>query len=184
MTLLGQVLEIAASVGAQGVVVHGGSTVGGPAEEGCARWRDALERLEPTVPVFIENTAGRTTLARSVEGFARLWEAVGDMETGVVYDTCHAHAGEGEELVDFVERLLAETGRIDLVHGNDSKDGPASGRDRHQHLGKGTIDPELMLTSMLRADAPIVLETPVEGRAADIAWLRGRLGRVPVRPLA
>jgi hypothetical protein len=37
-----------------------------------------------------------------------------------------------------------------------------------------------MLTAMLAARAPIVLETPPEDRLADLGWLRGRLGLGPV----
>ena len=44
-----------------------------------------------------------------------------------------------------VERVKAITGRIDLVHCNDSRDGFGSGADRHANLGDGQIDRELLL---------------------------------------
>lgn len=183
VVLLGQVLTVAAEVGAEGVVVHGGSTVGDPPEDGCRRWRTAVRRLRgeaPPVPLLVENTAGRTTFTRTVEGFDRLWEAAGGLGLGTVFDTCHAHAGDGPALLAFVEALERVTGPIDLVHGNDSRAEAGSGRDRHAHVGRGTIDPEVMLTAMLAARAPIVLETPPEDRLADLGWLRGRLGLGPV----
>lgn len=174
LVLLGQVREVAAAIGAEAVVVHGGSTAGEPAAAGCARWADALRRLGDGVPLWVENTAGRTTLARTVEGFARLWEAVGYLGVGVVLDTCHAWAG-GEALPDIADALRAATGRIDLVHANDSKDPAGSGRDRHEHLGRGALDPEALAETVRRAAAPVIVETRIEGRAADLAWLRDRL---------
>ena len=61
--------------------------------------------------------------------------------SGFCLDTCHAFAA-GEDLVDVVERARAITGRIDLVHLNDSRDEFGSARDRHANIGEGTIDPE------------------------------------------
>ena len=65
---------------------------------------------------------------------ARLWDAVtaglGDgSEVGFCLDTCHANAA-GEDLADVVDRVKAITGRIDLVHCNNSRDEFGSGRDR------------------------------------------------------
>ena len=44
---------------------------------------------------------------------------------GFCLDTCHAHAGGNDLAV--VERVRAITGRIDLVHANDSRDAFDSG---------------------------------------------------------
>jgi deoxyribonuclease-4 len=93
---------------------------------------------------------------------------------GFCLDTCHAHAS-GEPLEGVVERVLGITGRIDLVHCNDSKDPAGSGRDRHQHLGQGEIDPELLVEVVRTAGAPVIVETEPEGRKDDLAWLRDRL---------
>jgi len=64
------------------------------------------------------------------------------------------------------------------VHANDSRDPFDSGRDRHDNLGHGTIDPDLIVAAVRTAGCPVVVETPggVEGQAADIAYLRERLG--------
>ncbi len=98
----------------------------------------------------------------------------GSAGPGFCLDTCHAHAS-GESLETAVDRVLAITGRIDLVHCNDSKDPAGSGRDRHTHLGQGEIDPELLVEVVKSAGAPVVVETEPEGRPADLAWLRSRL---------
>jgi deoxyribonuclease-4 len=173
--ILQQCCDAAAGLRARAVIVHGGHvTTGDEVEAGIERWVKALDRLETTVPVYLENTAGGDhALARHLDTIARLWDAVGD-RVGFCLDTCHAHAA-GEDMVDVVDRVLAVTGRIDLVHCNDSKDPAGSGRDRHEHLGFGTIDPELLAEVVRRAGAPVVCETPPAGQKADIEWVREQL---------
>jgi deoxyribonuclease-4 len=114
-------------------------------------------------------------MARRFDALARLWDAVGEFGVGFCLDTCHAFAA-GEDLVDVVDRAKAITGRIDLVHLNDSRDGFGSARDRHANIGQGTIAPEVLAAVCSAAGAPVVVETPAEGQAADIAFLRERLG--------
>ena len=81
-------------------------------------------------------------MARRLERIARLWDAIGQAKggdtVGFCLDTCHAHAG-GEELVGLVDRVKAITGRIDLVHANDSRDAFDSGADRHANFGDGEV---------------------------------------------
>lgn len=176
--LLGQHAEAAAAIGARALIVHGGH-VGSDAdlEVGFDNWRKTFERMSPQLPILIENTAGGDhAMARRLENIARLWDALDGYDVGFCLDTCHAHAA-GEELVDLVDRVRSITGRIDLVHANDSKDPFGSGRDRHENLGAGTLDPKLMVAVVEAAGAPVVCETPggVSGQAADIALLRAAL---------
>jgi deoxyribonuclease-4 len=170
--------DAAAEIGAAGLVVHGGHvTEQEDVAEGFPRWRKALDSIETEVPILIENTAGGgNAMARQVETIARLWEHIGDTGVGFVLDTCHAWAG-GEDLETVVDRILAATGRIDLVHCNDSRDTFDSRRDRHANLGKGEIPGDLLVGVVRAANAPVVVETPGEAveQAADIAWLRDRL---------
>jgi deoxyribonuclease IV len=177
--ILQETCDAAAAVGAAGVIVHGGHVTGeGDLAEAYPRWRKALEQLETTVPVLIENTAGGGhAVARTVDGIGRLWEEIGDLGAGFVLDTCHAWAG-GEELDGLVARLRDAVGSIDLVHCNDSRDEFDSRRDRHANLGNGLIPPDLLVEVVREADCPVVVETPGDAadQAADIAWLRERLG--------
>jgi deoxyribonuclease-4 len=112
-------------------------------------------------------------MARKFDALARLWDAVGEFGVGFCLDTCHAFAA-GEELVDVVDRAKAITGRIDLVHLNNSRDEFDSARDRHANVESGTIEPEVLAAVVAAAGAPVVVETPAEGQAADIAYLRGK----------
>ncbi len=170
--------DAAAEIGAAGLIVHGGHvTDDEDVAEGFPRWRKALDIVETDVPILIENTAaGQNAMAREVETIAGLWEHIGDSGVGFVLDTCHAWAG-GEDLETVVSRVLAATGRIDLVHCNDSRDPFDSRRDRHANLGDGEIPGELLAAVVRDAGAPAVVETPGEAieHSADIRWLRERL---------
>ncbi|OWY61437.1 hypothetical protein B7486_63780, partial [cyanobacterium TDX16] len=58
---------------------------------------------------------------------------------------------------------------------NDSKDGSGSGRDRHEHLGKGQVEPEALVEAVKVAGAPVICETADDHRKDDIGWLRERV---------
>mgnify|MGYP001072573854 CR=1 FL=1 len=149
------------------------------AESGLDNWRKLFEREQEKggfkVPILIENTAGgENAITRDLEVIARLWDKVGEFGAGFCLDTCHAFAA-GWDLATAVEKVKAVTGRIDLVHLNNSRDEFGSARDRHANIGEGTIDPEQLAAVCAAAGAPVVVETPAEGQAADIAFLRERL---------
>ncbi len=184
--LLQQHMDAAASIGARGLIVHGGHVDkagddAGLLEKGFDNWRKAVEATDIKVPLLIENTAGGdNAMARHADRIGRLFEAVsraeGFEEVGFCLDTCHAHAG-GIELDTAVERLRSLTGRIDLVHANDSRDEFGSGADRHTSFGAGRIDPDAFVEVIRSAGAPVIAETPggPDEHRADFDWLRARL---------
>jgi len=178
--ILQQTCEAAADVGAAAVIVHAGHAEDGVAE-GVGRWVRSLEMLKSDVPVLIENTAGGdNAVARRFDALARLWDAIGEVDTafelGFCFDTCHAHAA-GEELSDAVERVLAIVGRIDLLHVNDSRDPAGTGADRHANLGKGEIGVETLEAMIRAAGPPAIVETPgdLDDMRADIEFVRAAL---------
>lgn len=180
--LLQQTITESAAAGAMGVVVHGGHvTANDDPAVGFENWRKCIDGLKIEVPLLIENTAGgNKAMARYEESIAQLWDAISGSpnidQVGFCLDTCHAHAA-GLDLVGIAERIKAITGRIDLIHCNDSRDAANSGRDRHANLGQGFADVDAIAELVKTAGAPVVLETPggVEDRLADLAWLRDRL---------
>ena len=117
-------------------------------------------------------------MARRLEAIERLWAVVGEFDVGFCLDTCHAHAG-GIEVATAVDAIMAVTGRIDLVHCNDSRDTFDSGADRHANIGNGQLDEDELANLLEAACAPVLVETPGDGQAGDIAWIRERLGRRP-----
>ena len=188
--LLQQHMDAAASIGAQGLIVHGGHVEQAgddPSllERGYDNWRKAVEATDLKVPLLIENTAGGDhAMTRQAERIGRVFDAVASASgadmVGFCLDTCHAHAG-GIELATALEQLLALTGRIDLVHANDSRDAFGSGADRHTSFGEGRVDHDAFVAviraAALEHGAPVIAETPgPAGRhVADFEWLRARL---------
>ena len=183
--LLQQHMDAAAAIGAKGLIVHGGHVNKGDdaelLEKGFDNWRKAIEATDLKIPLLLENTAGgENAMARRLDRIGRVWEAIsqagGSEMVGFCLDTCHAHAG-GIDLTDVVDKVRAITGRIDLVHANDSRDAFDSGADRHTNFGHGKIDPDELAAVVRDAGAPVVIETPGPASAhqADVEWLRSRL---------
>jgi deoxyribonuclease-4 len=171
--LLQQTVTLAGEVGAKGVIVHGGHvTKDEEPQIGLDNWVKAMERLEPGAPVLIENTAGGNhAMARTLEMLGRLFHALDGLDAGFCLDTCHAHAA-GIDLTKGVGQILEATGRIDLVHVNDSLGEFGSGQDRHANIGDGTIGAETIGAVVKESGAPGICETRPEGQAQDIEFLR------------
>ena len=178
--LLAQHAAGAAELGAKAIIVHGGHlNAGDDASIGFDNWRKTFAYAEKdggfALPVLIENTAGGdNAMARRFDRLARLWDAIGEYGVGFCLDTCHAHAG-GEQLSGIVDRVKSITGRIDLVHANNSRDLFDSGADRHANFDAGEIDPAVIADVCRAAGSDVVVETPGEGQAADIGYLRSAI---------
>ncbi len=180
--LLQQHVDAAAALGAKGLIVHGGHVdKADEVETGFDNWRKAIAATDLKVPLLIENTAGGdNAMTRWLERIGRVFDAISSAEgadmVGFCLDTCHAHAG-GNALETVVEDVLKVTGRIDLVHANDSRDDFDSGADRHASFGAGRIDPELLAAVVRDAGAPVICETPggAAEHRADFAFLRERV---------
>ena len=180
--LLQQHMTAAAEIGAKGLIVHGGHV--GKTDDpqvGFDNWRKAIEAIDLAIPLLIENTAGGDgAMARHLDRIAGVWDAIsaaeGSDRVGFCLDTCHAWAG-GIELGDAVEKVRAITGRIDLVHANDSRDDFDSGADRHANFGQGRLPADEFAAVVHEADAPVICETPgsADEHVADFAWMRERL---------
>src|SRR6476646_5617022 len=177
--LLQQHMDAAAEIGARGLIVHGGhvNKTDDPAT-GFDNWRKAIEATDLKIPLLIENTAGGdNAMARHLDRIAGVWDAVSRAEgaenVGFCLDTCHAWAG-GIELPTAVEKVRAITGRLDLVHANDSRDSFDSGADRHANFGAGQLPEDEFAAVVREAGAPVVCETPggADEHRADFAWLR------------
>lgn len=180
--LLAAHARMAADLGAAGLIVHGGHVLDAADEEtGYDNWRKTFARQADEggfgLPVLLENTAGGNhAMTRRLDSIARLWEAIGEFGPGFTLDVCHAWAG-GLDLDSVVEDVTAVTGRIDLVHCNNSRDAADSGRDRHAGLLDGTIPVDQVVDVVRRAGSPLVLETPgaVAERGVEVRLLRERL---------
>ncbi len=184
--LLQQHMDAAAEIGARGLIVHGGHVENKSNDPqvirtGFDNWRKAVDATDLKIPLLIENTAGGdNAMARYLDRIKGVFDAISAAEgadrVGFCLDTCHAHAG-GIPLESVVDQVRAITGRIDLVHCNDSRDEFDSGADRHANVGHGRIDPDLLAQVVREAGAPVVFETPggAEEHLADFEAVRSRL---------
>jgi deoxyribonuclease IV len=186
-------LRRGAAIGAHGVVLHAGWSVGAPLEQALRQVREHLlpvldstwARSPARTPLaLIEPTAGGVgALASDASTLAGYLDALGrDERVGVCLDTCHMHA-TGHDLgsADAFGRTLREfaraagRGRVRLVHVNDSHDPAGSRRDRHAAVGQGAIGRDafaaLFTVPGIRR-APLVVETAEADHAGDIATLK------------
>lgn len=160
-------------------MTHPGNATDGDVESGLARNADglarALELVEGPTIVLLELTAGSgTSVGATFERLAAIIRHVPDEQAGrvgVCFDTCHAFAA-GYNLVDDWDGAWARfddvlgLDRLRLFHVNDSKHPLGSHKDRHEHLGQGTLGAApfrcLMNDERFRF-VPKLLETPKQG---------------------
>ena len=184
-------LRMGDAIGAHGVVLHPGSTVGEPHQEALVRvgevLREALAESD-ACPLLLEDTAGAgTTLGRSFDELARLIELAGGHERiGLCLDSCHLLAsGFDVRTTDGIERVMDDCAalvgeeRLRCLHVNDSSMPLGSNRDRHAPLGEGELGPRgcaAFLSEPRFQGLPAFFEGPgVEGKApakADMERMR------------
>jgi deoxyribonuclease-4 len=194
-------MDLAARLGADGVVFHPGSHKGAGFEPMLptigAALREVLERTSSPARLLVENSAGQGGCVgcRFEEIGAILDVAGDDPRLGVCLDTCHSFAnGYDLRTAEGVEATLAEFARtvgfdrLVLVHANDSKVELGLNRDRHANIGEGFIGTAgfgLMLDDPRLRAVPWVLEVPGEGQGPDLAnvnRLRELAGLSPALP--
>lgn len=169
-------LERCAALELDFLVTHPGNATDGDTESGVERNAEGVTRaLEPVggpTRVLLEITAGSgTSIGGSLEELAAILERIPEPQrsrVGVCFDTCHAYSA-GYDLVndyegvweEFEDRLGLE--RLGLFHLNDSRHPFASNKDRHEHIGKGSLGEgpfRRIMTDPRFTRVPKVLETP------------------------
>jgi deoxyribonuclease-4 len=181
---LAHALRVGDAIGADGVVVHPGSTVGEPLPDALRRVGDAIRHVldeSENCMLLLENTAGAGgTIGRSFGELAQLIELAGGHErVGVCLDSCHMLAsgfdvrtadGLAEVLDECVETLGID--RVRCLHVNDSMTPLGSNRDRHAPLGDGELGREgcAAFYSEPRFEGlPAIFEGPgLEGKGAGL----------------
>ncbi|MEL6396546.1 MAG: deoxyribonuclease IV [Planctomycetota bacterium] len=190
------------------LVHHPGAYTTSDADSGLTRIADAYKRLLKETKGYrtvlcLEDTVGSgSNLGRSFDELADLRGRILDRSpvpdrVGFCFDTCHAHAGgydmsgraSAEGVLEEFDRLCGLK-HLRVMHLNDSKGDLGSRKDRHAHIGEGTItQPPGRKSQPLKAsgfaavvnhpalrDVPKILETPKgeddRGRAFDLRNLR------------
>jgi deoxyribonuclease-4 len=167
------------------VVTHLGSHRGQGREQGLARVLKAVQGAvektglqagkKPTL--LLENSAGAGNLVGNrFDELATIMKEAGVGKClGVCIDSAHAYAegydignAEGRRMV--FDQLGEYASSIELIHLNDSRAELGSHRDRHEHLGKGTIG-EAGLSGFLHdpllSTQAVIMETPVDDAGRD-----------------
>ncbi|MHA2272434.1 MAG: deoxyribonuclease IV [Candidatus Hodarchaeales archaeon] len=159
------------------VVTHLGSHKGKGRKFGINRTVAAIQRaleVDSKATILLENTSGRkNTIGARFEDIAEIIEKCdSDNRLGVCYDTAHGFSAgydirNAKVTAKTFQELDATIGldRLKLIHANDTHGEFKSGKDHHEHIGKGFISEE-GFRSLLRHEPlrnlPVILETPQE----------------------
>ena len=174
-------IERALDLGAEYLVLHPGSWKGLTRDEGLKLAADSIEKAIDGLPwqgtpfsILIENTAGADySLGANFEQVSELVTRLRNhAPVGVCLDTCHTHVS-GYDIVTpegYEETMRQAEGTfgfdsVKVWHCNDAKAARGSKLDRHEHIGKGTIDIEpfrRLLNDKRFAHAAFIAETPVD----------------------
>jgi deoxyribonuclease IV len=180
-------LERAVLLGAEFLVLHPGSFRGRSREEGLelaarsvAEAAEGLELEKSNLTVLIENTAGAEfSLGGSFDQVAQMLERLRPVcRVGACIDTCHTHVA-GYDLVseggwaETMQKLDDAVGLQNVLvwHCNDAKHPRGSRRDRHEHIGQGTIGLEpfrRLLNDPRTEHAAFIAETPIDEPGDDL----------------
>ena len=194
-------MDLAAGIGADGIIFHPGSHKGAGYDAILKQTVDSIiEVLEnsPEGPwLTLENTAGMGQhIGARFEELGRIIRAVGSQRVKVCLDTEHCFAaGYDVATKNGLEAAMEEFDRevglekLVAVHANDSKQPLGSGMDRHENIGQGHIGIQGFETIMAHPafqDVPFFLEVPgFEGGGPDkenldiLKDIRARLGIQP-----
>jgi len=170
-------LERCDQLGIPHLVSHPGAHMGTGVDVGTARAAQAINIIFDRLPngtcsLTLETTAGQgSTLGRTFEEIAQIIDGVEDKSRlSVCFDTCHVFAaGYDIRAEDAYLATMASfdeivgLDRLQVLHLNDSVKDFGSFRDRHAHIGEGTIGTDAfrhLLRDARLQGRPGILETP------------------------
>ncbi len=193
-------LERCEALGIPNLVHHPGAFTTSDEQSGLTRIVAAYAELFKQTAGFatvscLENTVGSgSNLGGPFEHLgelrARVIESTGEeARVGFCIDTCHAHAAGydlstragADAALDAFDRIAGLT-NIRVLHLNDSIGGVSSHRDRHAHIGEGTIGGSTRAPALAKSGfaavvnrpelqgVPMILETPKGETEAGTAF--------------
>lgn len=187
-------LERCDQLGIPYLVSHPGAHMGSGVDTGTARVAEAINIIHDRMPdggcsLTIETTAGQgTTLGRTFEEIAQIFDGVQDRHrVSVCFDTCHVFAAGYDLRTENAYQATMSSfdeivglDRLRVLHLNDSVKDFGSFRDRHAHIGEGTIGKDafqFLLRDERLAGRPGILETPKDDDVTEdlmnLTTLRG-----------
>jgi deoxyribonuclease IV len=176
-------LERSSALGVGGICFHPGAAISADRVAAARRVSqaitDALDQVEGTTRVLVENTAGAgTTLGRTADEVGAILAGVPERlrsRTGYGLDTCHLFSS-GHDIRQSERHLRSILDEFEsateappsFFHLNDSEGELGSNKDRHVLIGEGRIGPEAfgwLLRDQRSRDIPLILETPQQNYA-------------------
>jgi deoxyribonuclease IV len=171
-------LERSTALGVGGICFHPGAAISGDRQAAAKRVAEAiteaLEAVEGSTRVWVENTAGAgTTLGRTAEEMGAILDGIPQrlkQRTGYGLDTCHLFSS-GHDIAKSEAELRKTLDQFEqaagcppsFFHLNDSEGALGSNKDRHVLIGEGKIGPEAfgwLLRDPRSMGVPLILETP------------------------
>ncbi len=189
ITVIREELERGSRLGATALMTHLGSSKDLGKKQAMAKVIQGLDKAlhgyEGETVFMIENSAGAggTIIGDTFEEIGSIIKALKQYTMGVCLDTCHAFvSGYDLRTPAVVKKTLAEFNKqiglekLIMIHANDAKTEFGSHKDRHEHIGQGTIG-QIGFKSLLRhpklRKVDFILETKSDGqREEDIKLLK------------
>lgn len=166
-------LKAASTLGVKGSIIHLGSFKDSKTDE---KYNILIKNIKeilaqtPEDTYFIAENAGNRKIGQSLDEIASIICDVDNPRMKVCLDTCHLFSAgfdlrEGDKLTAFLDEFDKKIGleKLEVWHLNDSRDPFASGRDRHENIGEGTIGLDefrLILNHPKLKHLPFIIETP------------------------
>lgn len=128
--------------------------------------------------ILLENSAGhKNSIGNKFEEISILIERLGNKRFGVCFDTCHAFASgydlrTSEKVIETIKNFndTISINNLKVLHLNDSKGKINENKDRHEHIGLGSIGKKgfkEILNNKYFENIPIIMETPVDKIRGD-----------------
>ncbi len=180
MSLISE-MTIAPRLKVKGSIVHLGSYKSDKTDSKyqklIANIKEVLENT-PEESLFMIENAGNNKIGQTLEEIAAIVRDVDSNRVKVCLDTCHLFSAgydlsSEQKLTDFLNKFdeLIGLNKLEVFHFNDSRDPYASGRDRHENIGQGTIpvsEFRVLMTNPTTKDLAFIIETPgFDGKGPD-----------------
>lgn len=128
--------------------------------------------------ILLENSAGhKNSIGNKFQEISILIEKLSNKKFGVCFDTCHAFASgydlrTSEKVIETIKNFndTINITNLKVLHLNDSKGKINENKDRHEHIGLGSIGKEgfkKILNNKYFENIPIIMETPVDKIRGD-----------------
>ena len=171
-------LKLCEELGIDFYVIHAGKAKGLNEKEALRNIVDSLNVVFSEVELkhtkfLFETLAGQKgEIGKTTDELVELLEPFDKDITGICLDTCHLYSAgykinEEETFYEYKEEINRKIGldKVYVIHCNDSKTPFNSRKDRHEHIGEGSIGLkgfQLFLNDEHFSKLPFILETPKE----------------------